>query len=149
MKNIIIAILTLLLCVLVVKADKASDYRAFADTVRADVFAEVPPGFDVKDIPAKYSGESAVVKAVYENINAKKKTGMGVGVGIVGLPSITRRARVEFGHLMRMLIHVNDKAALDKYSEFAFDTDDKRTFYKSYEKNRHTIGVRLIKPTGG
>ncbi len=148
MKNIIIAILTLLLCVLVVKADKASDYRAFADTVRADVFAEVPPGFDVKDIPAKYSGESAVVKAVYENINAKKKTGMGVGVGIVGLPSITRRARVEFGHLMRMLIHVNDKAALDKYSEFAFDTDDKRTFYKSYEKNRHTIGVRLIKPDG-
>ena len=148
MKQTILAFIAVLLCTLITHADDSAKYRAFADTVRSEVFATDLPSFAVKDIPSKYAGESAVIKSVYESVEARKKTGMGVGVGIMGLPMVSRRARVEFGHLLRMLIHINDMAALEKYSEFDFDTDHRERSYKSYEKSRHTMGVRLIKPDG-
>ena len=81
-------------------------------------------------------------------MEAKKKTGVGVGVGMLGLPMVSRRARVEFGYLTRMLIHVNDKAAIEKNSEFDFGIDRKKKYFEGYEKNRHAMGIRLIKPDG-
>ncbi len=130
------------------RADDMAEYRAFADTVRADVYSMDLPAFKVREIPEKYRNESAVYKAIYENFDAKKKTGVGVRPGPLMLPTISRRARVEAGHLTRMLIHVNDKAALEKYSEFDFGTDNKKSYYEGYEKSRHAMGVRLIKPDG-
>lgn len=47
-----------------------------------------------------------------------------------------------------MLIHINDKAALEKYSELDFNTNKKTRYWDGYEKNRHAMGVRLIKPDG-
>lgn len=145
-KVILLVILTL--SALCTHADDARKYREFADTVARDVYAMELPAFQIKEIPAKYNNESAVVKAVYESVEARKKTGVGVGVGMFGLPMVSRRARVEFGYLTRLLIHVNDKAAVEKYAEFDFGIDHKRKYYEGYEKNRHTMGVRLIKPDG-
>lgn len=141
-------LLAVLLTALAAVADAGAKYKAFADTIRAEVFGAELPAFGVKEIPQKYGKESAVIKAVYQNIEARKRTGLGVGVGIIGLPSVTRRARVEFGHLTRMLLHINDKAALEKYSEFDFDIDSKESFFRGYEKKRHAMGVRLVKPDG-
>ncbi len=148
MKKVIIAILSILFFALVVRADDAAKYRAFVDTIKAEVFATELTALKTKDIPEKYRNSSAVIKAVYESVEARKKTGVGVGAGMFGLPTVTRRARVEFGHLQRMLVHVNDKAAIEKYSEFEFDINSKESFYKSYEKSRYAMGVRLIKPDG-
>ena len=107
----------LLLGIVAMHADSMAEYRAFADTVRADVYSMDLPAFKVRDIPEKYRNESAVYKAIYEDVDAKKKTGVGVRPGPMMLPTISRRARIEAGHLTRMLIHINDKAALEKYSE--------------------------------
>lgn len=50
--------------------------------------------------------------------------------------------------LTRMLILINDKAALEKYSELDFDTDSKTKNYDGYDRRQYTMGVRLIKPDG-
>lgn len=148
MKKLFVMLLAVTLTAIAASADEASRYRAFADTLRTEVFSTELPAFRVKEIPQKYSKESAVIKAIYQSVEARKRTGVGVGVGILGLPSVTRRARVEFGRLTRMLLHINDKAALDKYSEFDFDLNSKKSFYRGYEKKRFVMGVRLIKPDG-
>lgn len=148
MKKLFVMLLAVALTAIAASADEASRYRAFADTLRAEVFSTELPAFRLKEIPQKYSKESAVIKAIYQSVEARKRTGVGVGVGILGLPSVTRRARVEFGRLTRMLLHINDKAALDKYSEFDFDLNSKKSFYRGYEKKRFVMGVRLIKPDG-
>lgn len=148
MKKFFAFLIALLLCAMFVRADEAADYRAFADTVRADVYAMDLPAFKVRTIPDKYKGESAVILAVYEGVDAKKKTGVGVRPGFMMLPTISPRARVEFSRLTRMLIHINDKSALEKYSEFDFSKDSKRKIYEGYEKNRHTMGVRVLKADG-
>lgn len=130
----------------VVSADDLMKYRKFAEEVREQVYGMDLPAFKVKEIPDKYKNESAVMLAVYHDINARKRTGFGhkEGLGLV----FTRKARIEGGILERMLIRVNDKAALEKYSEFDFATKVKKKFYDGYEKSRQVLGVRVIKPDG-
>lgn len=146
MKKALLTAAALLIGALFARADKAEDYRRFADTIRSEVYAMELPAFKVKEIPEKYRKESSVIKAVYEEIDAKKKTGFGRKSGT--LLTFTRKAQVQGSHLTRMLIHINDKAALEKYSELDFDTDRKKKYWDGYEKKRHAMGVRLIKPDG-
>lgn len=147
MKKIVL-FLAALICYASLYADDAEKYRAFADTIRAEVYSMDLPAFNTKEIPEKYRNESAVIKAIYDEINAKKKTGIGVEPGIMMLPMVSRRAKVEFEHLTRMLVHINDKAALEKYSEFDFGTDSKHSFFKGYSKKKRAMGARIIKPDG-
>lgn len=148
MRKLILFFVSLTTCYASLFADDTEKYRAFADTIKAEVYSMDLPSFNTKEIPEKYRNESAVIKAVYEEINAKKKTGVGVEPGFMMLPMVARRAKVEFEQLTRMLIHINDKAALEKYSEFDFGTDSKRSFFKGYAKKKRAMGVRIIKPDG-
>jgi len=144
MKKLILASLALT-CAMLALADNKDDYRRFTDTIRTEVYAMNLPAFQTKEIPEKYKNESSVIKAIYEDVDAKKKTGFG---RISGTLRFSRKAQVKGSHLTRILIHINDKAALEKYSELDFDTDRKAKNWDGYEKNRHTMGVRLIKPDG-
>lgn len=144
MKKLILTALALT-CTLLAYADSRDDYRRFADTIRAEIYAMELPAFNVKEIPAKYQNESAVIKAVYEDVDAKKKTGFG---RMSGTLRFSRKAQIQGSQLTRMLIHINDKAALEKYSELDFNTNKKTRYWDGYEKNRHAMGVRLIKPDG-
>ncbi len=145
MKKAILTTVAMTLAILAF-ADKKDDYRNFTDTIRAEVYAMDLPAFNVKDVPAKYQKESSVIKAIYEEVNARKKTGFGLAPG--SFLAFTRKAQVRGSQLTRMLIHINDKAALEKYSELDFDTDSKTKNYDGYDRRRHTMGVRLIKPDG-
>ena len=73
MKKVIIAILSILFFALVVRADDAAKYRAFVDTIKAEVFATELTALKTKDIPEKYRNSSAVIKAVYESVEARKE----------------------------------------------------------------------------
>lgn len=134
-----------LTCTLLAYADAREDYRRFTDTIKAEVYAMELPAFQVKEIPAKYQNESAIIKAIYEDVDAKKKTGFGRMSGTLGF---SRKAQIRGSQLTRLLIHINDKAALEKYSEIDFNTNKKTKYWDGYEKNRHAMGVRLIKPDG-
>lgn len=144
MRKVILAAIALT-CTLLAYADSRDDYRRFTDTIRAEVYAMELPAFQVKEIPAKYQNESAVIKAVYEDVDAKKKTGFG---RMSGTLRFSRKAQIRGSQLTRMLIHINDKAAIEKYSEIDFNTNKKARYWDGYEKNRHAMGVRLIKPDG-
>ena len=69
MRKIILTAIALT-CTLFAYADSREDYRRFTDTIKAEVYAMELPAFQVKDIPAKYQNESAVIKAVYEDVDA-------------------------------------------------------------------------------
>lgn len=146
MKKLILAVLAVVIGVLQQKADETEKYRKFAEKVKAEVYGMDLPAFEVRDIPEKYKNESAVMIAVYHDINARKKTGFGLMPG--SFLAFSRKARIEGSILERMLIHVADKAAIEKYSEFDFATKSKQKFYDGYEKNSQVMGVRVIKPDG-
>ena len=50
--------------------------------------------------------------------------------------------------LNRVCIHINDQAALKKYSEFDFISYYQRYRLGWSEKVKHVLGVRVIKPDG-
>lgn len=126
-------------------ADEAADYKIFVDETREAVYSMDLPAFDVREIPARYRDESAVYVAVYNELDARKKTGFG---HLPGTLRFSRKARVEGGELYRVLVYVNDKAALEKFSEFDFATDMKKKMSNAHRRQRHTMGVRVIKPDG-
>ncbi|MBP2690525.1 MAG: hypothetical protein J6B44_01680 [Muribaculaceae bacterium] len=141
----------LLLCVMALfgtismRADEKDDYKLFADEIRSAVYAMDLPEFEIKEIPEKYDNESAVFVAIYHELNASKKTGFG---RLPGTLRFSAKARVEGGELCRMLIHINDKVALEKFSEFDFATDIKKKMSNAHRKQRHVMGVRVIKSDG-
>lgn len=147
MKRLVIAAVAFAIGCRVISADdKTEEYREFVDEIRTEVYGMDLPAFKVTEIPDKYKNESAVLIAVYHGVNAEKKTGFGHKEG--SLMTFTRKARVEGDNLLRMLIHINDKAALEKYSEFDFATDVKKKYWNAHEKLRRVMGVRLVKPDG-
>ncbi|MDE5595850.1 MAG: DUF3857 domain-containing protein [Muribaculaceae bacterium] len=133
------------LAVFSAKADEAEDYRIFADEVKSAVYSTEMPEFEVREIPEKYADASAVFVAIYHELNARKKTGFG---HLPGTIRFSAKARVEGGELCRMLIYINDKAGLEKFSEFDFATDMKKKMSNAHRKQRHVMGVRVIKPDG-
>ncbi len=145
MKKLILTTIALAGCALLAFADKKDEYIRFTDTIRAEVYALDLPQFKVKEIPDKYKNESSVIKAVYEEVGAKKKTGFG---HIPGTLRFSQKAQIRGSHLTRLLVHINDKVALDTYSELDFNTAHRTKYWDGYEKYRHAVGVRIIKPDG-
>lgn len=72
MKKAILTVVAMTLAIIAF-ADKKDDYRRFTDTIRAEVYAMDLPAFNTKDVPEKYRGESVVIKAIYGEVNARKK----------------------------------------------------------------------------
>lgn len=145
MRHVTALLGVLMLGVLPSSADEAADYKIFADETREAVYSMDLPSFAVRDVPERYRDESAVYVAVYNELDARKKTGFG---HLPGTLRFSRKARVEGGELYRMLILVNDKAALEKFSEFDFETSMKKKMSNAHRRQRHTMGVRVIKPDG-
>lgn len=144
-KSILVVVMTAMCAAVPAFADDAEEYRLFVEDTRNAVYSMELPAFEVREIPEKYKNESAVVIAAYHELDARKKTGFG---RVPGSLRFTRKAQVEGGELSRMLIHINDKAALDKFSEFDFATDMKKKMSDAHRKQRHVMGVRVIKPDG-
>ena len=126
-------------------AEESDDYKIFADEIRTAVYSSELPEFELRDVPEQYKDASAVFLAIYHELNASKKTGFG---RLPGTLRFSAKARVEGGELCRMLIHINDRSALEKFSEFDFATDMKKKMSNAHRKQRSVMGVRVIKPDG-
>ena len=148
MKKTLLILSMALLWTTQLRADDVAEYKKFAESVRDEVYSMDIPEFKVTDIPEKYKDESAVIIAMYSSLAAEKKTGLAFELWI---PST--RARIWADELDRMLIHINDKNALDRFSEFDFAIMGKRDWrdglsYKANEKVRKVLGAKIIKPDG-
>ena len=120
----LMGVLALLLTTPNANADDKEKYKLFAEETRKEVWALKLPEFTNTAIPDKYKDESAVILAAHSRLEITKKTRFNVGAFLGGFHYIDRE--VNCRDLYRMLVQINDKAALKEYSEF----DIKRKYVK-------------------
>ncbi len=131
-------------------ADKASDYKDFASRVRAEVWADSLPLFDNPPaVPDKYKDESAVILTAHKNVFAKKKTGVGFDRNASLIP-LKRVALINMDDYDRKLIQINDKSALEAFSEYdlPIKSGNSDWFWQEKDERSYVLGVRIIKPDG-
>ena len=150
MKKQITTLVLSALCIAQAFADKVSDYKEYASRVRAEVWADSLPNFiNPPAIPEKYKNESAVILAVHNDIFAKKKTGVGFDRNASLIP-IKRVALINMDDYKRSLIQINDKAALEEFSEYdvPIKSGSSDWFWQEKDERKYVLGVRIIKPDG-
>lgn len=129
-----------------VRADKKDDYKQFAEQTRKEVWALPLPDFEQTAVPAQYTDRSAVILAAHSRLEVTKKTRVSIGSFLLH-SGITNR-EVNCRNLYRELVAIQDKAALEKYSEFDFKAETKHDQWQYDELTKHVLGIRIIKPDG-
>ena len=150
MKKLIATLMLSAICTAQAFADKVSDYKEYASRVRAEVWADSLPGFiNPPAVPEKYKNESAVILATHNDIFAKKKTGVGFDRNASLIP-IKRVALINMDDYKRSLIQINDKAALEAFSEYdiPIKSGSSDWFWQEKDERKYVLGVRIIKPDG-
>lgn len=124
-------------------AGQNADYKKMADELEQRIFGTPDTAFTSNSIPDFYKNESAVILA--------KKISLETSSKKVGSFFINRSARTMFNFLniYREKILINDKSALDEYSELSFTQlqQKNKTIIGDY-KNYSFVNIRLIKPDG-
>ncbi len=154
--NRVTAFLFMLAVYMLAIADNPQKYREYADTIRNEVWNMDLPSFKSHASAEKYSDESAVILAAYRCISAKKKTGIAFNVAMLTnilTSPIKTTPQIHATDLYRRLIQINDRAALEKFSEFELVTREKTSnalnFWAYYKEDvNYVLGVRIIKPDG-
>lgn len=134
-----------LLTAFTVRADEASDYKAFVEETKAWVYSMDLPAFEVRDVPEKYKDESAVYIAIYNGLDIRRNTTAG---RLPGTLRYSSDKRLEGGDLQRVLVQINDQSALEEFSEYDFSTDVTLKYDMARKKRRQVLGVKVIKPDG-
>lgn len=114
-------VLALLLTTPNANADDKEKYKLFAEETRKEVWALKLPEFTNTAVPDKYKDESAVILAAHSRLEITKKTRFNVGAFLGGFHYIDRE--VNCRDLYRMLVQINDKAALKEFSEFDYKAE--------------------------
>ena len=130
------------------QADDEKDYARFAEELRQKVWSDNDPMFSNYQCPEKYTNSqlySAVILAARTDVDVTRKSYIRMtGLMMFGNPKMLGRHE-----LNRMLIKLNDAAALKKYSEFDYSTFKRGRNYRGLEeKVQQVLGVRVIKPDG-
>lgn len=122
----------------------AIKYREESEELRKNVWAWQKPAFAIKDIPAQFASASKVIIAQHTELNVASKSKMEH----YGLLAFRSKKEQTITEVKRMMIKLNDKKALEDYSELGFKQFEKRS--SLYKKDGTTIyvGVRIIKPDG-
>ena len=119
------------------------DYKKHSAEVRAEVWNWNKPAFKNRTIPAEYANSSSVVLAHHTEISAKSKSKFHFMI-ITGTVS----KELYYINTVRELVKINDKAALDEYSEISFQRLSKRSGAFISNTTITMVGVRVIKPDG-
>lgn len=127
------------------KADAKAEakYRKESDELRKQVWAWDRPEFSKKDIPAEYANASKITIAHHTELTADSKSKIafyGLGFGTNKETSLTE--------IVREMVKLNDKTAVDDYSELGFTRLDKRSGFLVKSKATTFVGIRVIKPNG-
>lgn len=123
------------------KAD--AKYKKASEELRAQVWAWDMPQFKPTAVPQKYASASKVILAHHTELVADSKTKLayfGLGFGVRRDQSMTE--------IVRELIQVNDKAAVEEYSELAFTKFERKSGFSNRAKSNTFVGVRIIKKDG-
>ena len=141
-----LALLVMLLTLTPAHADDEKKYLKFAAELREKVWSDDDPMFKNYTCPQQYSDPdvcSAVILASCTDAEVTRKSRFYMTLWI---PQTSKQlGRHE---LNRMLIKLNDAAALKKFSEFDYSTFKKARSGAFTDEHRQVLGVRVIKPDG-
>lgn len=142
-------LLTLMLASLLLFAAQANDekkYAEFAEQLKQQVWSTPSVEFSNYYCPDEYvKNYSAVILASRTDVELTRKSYIKM-TGLMGFSGAKKLGRHE---LTRMLIKLNDDAAIKKFSEFDYSTFKKSyTIFGQQESEMKVLGVRIIKPNG-
>ncbi|MEP6713154.1 MAG: DUF3857 domain-containing protein [Ferruginibacter sp.] len=118
-------------------------YRKESEEMRKTVWAWDMPQFKATNVPAEYAKASKVVLAQHTELTADSKskivyTGFAFGA----------KKELSISEVVREMVKLNDKTAIDDYSELSFTQFEKRSAFFGSNKVTAFVGVRIIKPNG-
>lgn len=120
----------------------ADDYETRDKAVRDSIWSWDMPMFNIRTVPAEYSNESAIIIAQYDEINAAGKSKLRF------LSSLSMNKELYYTNISRKLVKINDKSALEHFSEFNFKETLKQFGHNSMNTMSTYLGARIIKPDG-
>ena len=118
-------------------------YRKESEEMRKQVWAWDKPQFKVKNIPAQYANASKVIIARHTDLTADSKSKLafyGFGFGAKKEQTLTE--------VVREVVKINDKSAINDYSELSFTQFQKSSGLFVSDKTTSFVGVRVIKSDG-
>ncbi len=146
MKKIVVMVLAFLsfsFATVMAQSKEELQYRKESEEVRKQVFAWNKPQFKVKDIPQQYAGSSKVILAHHTDLTADSRSKIVFyGLGFAGKKEQT------LNEVVREMVKLNDKSAIDEYSELSFTRFEKVSGFFGANKLTTYIGFRVIKPNG-
>ena len=140
------ALLVMLLSLSPAHADDEKEYLKFAAELREKVWSDDDPMFKDYTCPQQYSDPnvcSAVILASRTDAEVSRKSRFHM---TLWMPQTSKQ--IGRHELNRMLIKLNDAAALKKFSEFDYSTFKKARSGAFTDEHRQVLGVRVIKPDG-
>lgn len=135
-------LLTLIFIAAFVNFTFADDYEIRAKALRDSIWNWDMQMFKNRTIPDEYTKEPAVVIAQYEEINASGKSKFR----LFGMTPFNKE--LSYTSTIRKLVKINDKSALETFSELSFTESKKMLGYGSMNTLSMIIGARIIKPDG-
>ncbi|UYQ92444.1 DUF3857 domain-containing protein [Chitinophaga horti] len=128
----LLAAMLVVFCAAAVHAQSRQDakYKERAEEIRAEVWGWSLPAFKNRTVPDSMNKESGVVMARHIDISASG-----------------RKRKREYTRIVREMVKINDKAALEEYSEFNYQQFSRSLMSYPVTETR-VLGVRIIKPDG-
>ncbi|MDR0748946.1 MAG: DUF3857 domain-containing protein [Tannerellaceae bacterium] len=143
MRRYLIELLAILLISSINSNLFADNYEKHAKEIRDAVWNWDIDAFKNHSIPEKYKYESAVVLARHQQIEATSKNKFRMYGFFVNV-----NREVYYTNIDRIMIMLNDKKALDEYSELSFKEEVKSMGFFRSNKIKTVVGARIIKPDG-
>ncbi|GGH00831.1 DUF3857 domain-containing protein [Mucilaginibacter phyllosphaerae] len=126
---------------------RAQTYNEKAAEIQKLVWGAAGPEFSIKDVPAKYANESAVILA--QSYTFQRTSNLKVKFMIITAGVANRVTKVSTLHER---VKINDKSALERYStlEYQKKLDKSQSFLIAKMNDVHNtyIGAKIIKPNG-
>jgi hypothetical protein len=146
MKKILTLIIALC-CAINLMAFDEEDYRAYAASMREQVWKKTAlPEFDNHRCPPSMKKESAVILASYDEVTIdqrKRLRGNAINLTLYNVRQLT------YNHIKRRMVAINDKQALERFSQFDYQAFKKdHTYGIGDDVSCMALGVRVIKPDG-
>lgn len=120
----------------------ADDYTEHAKKAREAVWAWDRPEFKNYNVPEKYKNESAVIIAWHNELLATGKSRLRFTF------NININKELYYTNIDRIMVKINDKSALEEYSEISYREEEQSLGYNSMSKFKTIVGARVIKPDG-
>ncbi len=125
----------------------AQSYADQAAEIQKSVWGDNSPEFSLKDVPAKYANESAVILA--RSYKKQRSSATKFKFALIGVGVAQRLTTISTLHER---VKINDKSALEAFSTLEYqktlDNSSRLFTAKVWDLHETFVGAKIIKPDG-